>query len=77
MDGEALIGPSPCELCYDELMSVKHILLNCRALRDVRRRIMSACRGNINATMRDVLGEDANVRETLEYIRAVNLYNQI
>jgi ribonuclease HI len=69
--------PPPCPLCYETVLTVKHLLLHCTDVSNIRRTSFGAFRSNPNPTLKDLLGDEACVDELMTFMRNINAYNLI
>ena len=79
--GFLMAGEHPC-YCDDCLvpLTVKHLLIECPSLEDIRRRYLSDCRDESGIYMLSrVLGEDVSYRESgvFSFVEAAGLLHQI
>lgn len=67
------LGQRPiCGWCEDAIVTVRHILIECPALEDIRRRILKTkVKGELN--MRNVLGEKGPMRAVLAFLQEINI----
>ena len=65
--------PPVCELCYQSVLTVKHVFLNCVPLEPVRQRFTIFRQRNL----RSILGAGISVPEVTQFLRAINLYDLI
>jgi ribonuclease HI len=73
-----VVEPAPgCPLCGNATLTVKHIMLQCCQLRDVRRECISKCRRTNNPTLNDVIGENANIEEVMTFLKRIQAYDSI
>ena len=64
-----------CSWCGDAVQSVKHILIDCPALGDTRDRCFGPT--DMRQGIKEVLGEGANLRNVLNYIRVLGIMKYI
>ena len=75
---EGLPLPPQCNFCQSELMSVKHVLVECTALQEPRDNLLRDPSQNNNVlTLRDTLGTRCNVGRLFHFLAAVGLTDLI
>ena len=58
-----------CELCNSAILTIKHIMLECEQLRDLRRDCLEMCRRNRSPNMRNLLGKNMKFFEECRSIQ--------
>lgn len=71
------LGQRPvCGWCGDAIITVKHVLLHCPALENVRQRILRPeVRGDMN--MRSVIGEKGPIRTVIKFLKEINMFQYL
>jgi len=67
--------PPLCEWCEDDVMSLKHILVECRSLQLIRSRCFPGLSNEIS--LHSLLGDSSSVEKILKYVGDIGLYNLI
>jgi len=73
MDNTAAPGPPICELCQQTILTVKHILVDCVNLEDLRERYFGRRIVNIG----DLLSDDCINEGIFNFLRHINVYSQL
>lgn len=76
MDRDGLPHPPICELCSDGLLTVKHVLIECRRLVQ-RRRVIKLFREQRVVTLKSLLGDNVPIVELIQYLKDINLYDSV
>jgi len=76
MDGNNQMAPI-CVVCGDERLTVAHIFVGCRELRQERERFITVCRENPVPNLRSLLGEGANIKEIINYLIHIRVFEKI
>ena len=66
-----------CPWCEVELLSIKHILMDCEALQNVRKDILETALKGRDVTMRRLIGEGGVVSIVIAYLREIGIYTEI
>jgi len=74
MDNTIAQGPPICELCQQAILTVKHILVECAYLEDLRERHMGQRRAR---DLRGILSENQIDERLFSFLRSVNIYNEL
>ena len=69
--------PPVCPYCNNALLSIKHIFLDCVRIRPYRDFALSACSTTHAVTLQRILGETCIVREVLEFLKDIDLYQYL
>jgi ribonuclease HI len=70
--------PPPCPLCYETILTVKHLLLHCREVDATRKTSFEVYQTNPNPTLKSLLGDDdINKTEVISFLKRINAYNLI
>ena len=64
-----------CRWCGDAVMTVKHILANCPALREKRKELIG--RTKERRDIQDWLGETANLRKVVRFVKELDIMKAI
>ena len=76
-DSGPVVAPV-CMFCSQEVISVKHILVECNQLIHERRTYMpSSSSETNNLSLSNILGEHANLKEVINFVKNIGLYNLI
>jgi len=72
------LDPPPlCGRCYEQdLLTVEHILIDCPALRAVRQRYFGSDDGD-KITIGKILGDNIPYKKVCEYLKSINMYDEI
>ena len=76
MDRDANGMPPLCHYCQDAILTVKHVMLRCEALRLVRVRCFTGYNEQ-NTDLKSLLGEEGNLREVIAFLRDTGMYSKI
>ena len=66
-----------CPWCEVELLSIKHILIDCEALQCVRRDILETALRGREVTVSRLIGEGGVVGNVIAYLREIGIYTEI
>ena len=66
-----------CPWCEVELLSIRHILLDCEALQNVRKDILETALKGRDVTVRRTIGEGEVVGNVIAYLREIGIYTEI
>ena len=77
MDNDVPDVPPICNVCNEAQLTIKHILLMCPRLDQVRKAKVSVCRTEQRSTLRETLGNNTKPKEIMLYLRIIEIYNQI
>lgn len=69
--------PQQCPLCNDDLLTVPHLLLECPATSNARRRYMSIYGKKAQPTLVDFLGDNMKVSDLMKFLKAVGAFELI
>ena len=73
---ETIVGPRmPCERCYEDLLTVEHILIYCPALEPQRTIHLKPNYNDLN--IETLLEEHTNTTPLFTFLKEVNIYNEI
>ena len=64
-----------CEVCGMAQQTVKHILVECIRLEEIRKRYWPQLTNRYNLEM--MIGEKSNLNKLIEFSKEINAYNQI
>ena len=65
-----------CRWCQAELLSIKHVLLECRVLKNVRDEVLGpAIARDVN--LRNLIGETGIIANVIAYLREIGIYSEI
>lgn len=76
MDNNGPRIPPICEYCNENVLTIKHLFIQCQNLPN-NRDLMAAFRGGSNVEIGDVLGEFANVREAINFLTILGISDRI
>ena len=76
MDNELHDIPPICEGCNNAIFTVKHMLLQCPAYRTQRRR-MKVFKRLRSVTLKDILGDQVEVMNLMQFVKECHLYDKI
>ena len=65
-----------CPWCNDSTLTIAHVLINCIAIEPQRTTALSHL-PNRPLNLQDVLGNDANIAATLQFLKTLNILNEI
>ena len=74
---DGFIRQPPCRWCEAELLSIKHVLLDCPVLQNVREDILKTALFDRNITMETLIGESGAIRSVLTYLREIEIFDEI
>ena len=66
-----------CRWCEVELLSIRHMLLECPVLQDVRENILKSALGEREVNIRNLIGEGGVIRNVIAYLREIGVYDEI
>ena len=66
-----------CRWCEAELLSIRHVLLNCPVLQNVREDILKTALLDRNITMENLIEENGAIRSVLTYLREIEIFDEI
>ena len=66
-----------CVYCEQELLSIRHVFLECLPLQTKRNEIIVAALGGRPLTLENVLGETGAVKAALRFLREIGLFDRI
>ena len=66
-----------CSWCEVELLSIRHILIDCEALQSVRRDILETALKGREVTVGRLIGEGGVVGNVIAYLREIRIYTEI
>lgn len=70
--------PPICPFCTVEMMTIKHVLIDCSQLNDYRHRYMpSSCSDISSISLCKMLGKSCNCKEVFDYVKAIGLFDEI
>lgn len=72
MDREVLVGPPPCELCMNDIMSVEHLLVNCENLRAARMQVF----GRAPISLKKLLSHPIDPK-VVTFVKLIGLYDRV
>lgn len=76
-DDQGFGVPRICPWCDVEIFRIKHILINCRALQDLRSRILMPALHGSELSLSKLIGKDGLLRETLTFLKELQIYHLI
>ena len=66
-----------CRWCQAVLLSIKHILLECRVLKNVRDEVLRPALCNRDFNLRNLIGENGIIANAIVYLREIGIYREI
>ena len=60
-----------------ELLSIRHILMDCETLQNVRKDILETALKGSDVTVRRLIGEGGLVGNVIAYLRDIEIYSEI
>ena len=67
----------PCPYCGRELLSIRHVFMECMSLQTKRNDIIVAALGEELVSMKNIVGENGIVKEALKFLKEIQLFNHI
>ena len=74
---DGFIHQPMCRWCQAELLSIKHILLECRVLKNVRDGVLRPALCNRDFNLRNLIGENGIIPNVIVYLREIRIYREI
>ena len=74
---DCFIQQPPCRWCEAELLSIRHVLLDCPVLQNVREDILKTALLDRNITMQNLIGENGAIRSVLAYLTEIGMFDEI
>ena len=75
--GDGFIRQLLCRWCEAELLCIRHVLLDCPVLQNVRKDILKTALLDRNITMETLIGESGAIRSVLIYLREIEIFDEI
>ena len=66
-----------CRWCEVELLSIRHMLVECPNLENVRRNILKSALGEREVSMRNLIEEDGVIGSVISFLREMGIYEEI
>ena len=66
-----------CRYCQAELLSIRHILLECRVLKNVWDEVLRPALCNRDVNLRNLIGENVIIANVSVYLREMGIYSEI
>ena len=66
-----------CPWCSMQLLSIRHILMDCEALQNVRKDIFETAHKGRDVTLRRLIGEGGVVVNGIVYLGEIGIYTEI
>ena len=66
-----------CPWCEMELLSIRHILIYCEALQNVRKVILETALKGRDVTVKRLIGEGGVIGNVIAYLREIGIYTEI
>ena len=66
-----------CPWCEMELLSIRHILICCEALQNVRKDILETALKGRDVTVKRLIGEGGVVGNVIAFLREIGIYTEI
>ena len=74
---DGFIRKPTCRWCEAELLSIRHVLLDCPVLENVREDILKTALLDRNFIMETLIGESGAIRSVLAYLREIGMFDEI
>ena len=74
---DGFIHQPMCRWCQVKLLSIRHILLECRVLKHVRDEVLRPALYNREFNLRNLIGEDGIIANVIVYLREIGIYSEI